>query len=75
MSFPGRQKYDFKEKKMKKILTILTALTLAAGCLAGCGNTAADTQKENEAAEQTQAAEEKKTETAETDPAEDESAP
>ena len=78
MSFPGRQKYDFKEKKMKKmkkILTILTALTLAAGCLAGCGNTAADTQKENEAAEQTQAAEEKETETAEAEPVAEESAP
>ena len=59
---------------MKKILTILTVLALTAGCLAGCGNTAADTQKESGEPQQTEAAEEKETETAEAEPAAEEAA-
>lgn len=56
---------------MKKILTILTALTLGAACLAGCGNTAAENQKEQEPAAQEETAEETEAETPESEPAEE----
>ena len=57
---------------MKKILAILTALTLGAACLAGCGNTPAENQKEQEMAAQEETAEEKEAENSENEAAEEE---
>ena len=56
---------------MKKILAILMALSLGAACFAGCGNTAAENQKEQEPAAQEETAAETEAETPESEPAEE----